>query len=86
MSIELFLADEHSTCSMSNSDMRHQLIISTATSITSPSTSHGTNGSDFGTIGTSSPTTLSTMYQSAINPYLTAVSTESVHVVSNYIA
>lgn len=75
------LADEHSTCSTSNNDIRHHLIISTATSSTSPSGSRGTNGSDFGTLSTASPTTMSTVYQSVINPYLTAISDESPNVV-----
>lgn len=70
-------ADERSSCSMSHNDIRHQLIVSTSSSMTSPSASRGTNTSDFGTIGTASPTTMSTVYQSQINPYLTAISRES---------
>lgn len=51
--------------------------------MTSPSASRGTNTSDFGTIGTASPTTMSTVYQSQINPYLTAISRESSSSTSN---
>ena len=75
------LADGNSTCSMSNNDIRHHLLISTATGTTSPSTSRDANGSDFGTISTASPATMSTVYQSVINPYLTAVSDVTTNVV-----
>ena len=67
---------------MSNNDIRHHLIVSTSTSMTSPSASRGTNSSEFGTISTASPTTISTVYQSVINPYLTAVSKDSSNLVS----
>jgi hypothetical protein len=75
------LADGQSTCSTSNNDIRHHLIVSTSTSATSPSIGRGTASSDFGTISTASPITVSTIYQSAINPYLTAISKESTNVV-----
>lgn len=74
---------DHSSCSISNNDIRHHLIVSTNTSTTSPSTSRGTNGSEFGTISSASPATVSTVYQSVINPYLTAVSQDSPNVTSN---
>ena len=75
------LADGNSTCSISNNDIRHHLLISTATGTTSPSTSRDANGSDFGTISTASPATMSTLYQSVVNPYLTAVSDATTNVV-----
>jgi hypothetical protein len=53
--------------------MRRHLIISTTTS---PSGDRATSTSDFGTISTASPTTMSTMYQSIPNPYLTAVTND----------
>jgi hypothetical protein len=60
--------------------MRRHLIISTTTS---PSTRRATSSnSDFGTISTASPTTMSTIYQSVPNPYLTAVANDIPNVVS----
>lgn len=73
-------SDGHSTCSISHNDMRRHLIISTTTS---PSTDRATSSSDFGTISTASPTTVSTIYQSVINPYLTAVANDAPNVTSN---
>jgi len=58
--------------------MRRHLIISTTTS---PSSERATSSSDFGTISTSSPKTLSTIYQSVVNPYLTAVANDAPNVV-----
>ncbi len=60
--------------------MRRHLIISTTTS---PSVRRGTSStSDFGTISTASPVTMSTIYQSVPNPYLTAVANDTPNVVS----
>ncbi len=57
--------------------MRRHLIISTTTS---PSTRRTTSStSDF---GTASPATMSTIYQSVPNPYLTAVANDIPNVVS----
>lgn len=59
--------------------MRRHLIISTTTS---PSTGRAmSSNSDFGTISTTSPTTMSTIYQSMPNPYLTAVANDTPTVV-----
>ncbi|CAF3613319.1 unnamed protein product [Rotaria sordida] len=73
-------SESNSTCSISHNDIRRQLIISTATS---PSGGTGTSASDFGTISTASPTTMSTAYQSVVNPYLTAVTQDALTVTSN---
>jgi hypothetical protein len=59
--------------------MRRHLIVSTTAS---PSGGIPTSGSDFGTISTSSPTTMSTLYQGVVNPYLTAVKNDPPNVVS----
>ena len=59
--------------------MHRHLIIST---ITSPSSKRATSASDFGTISTASPATMSTVYQSVVNPYLTAVTSDTLNVVS----
>jgi len=60
--------------------MRRHLIISTTTS---PSARRATSStSDFGTISTASPATMSTIYQSIPNPYLTAVANDIPNVVS----
>lgn len=59
--------------------MRRHLIISTTTS---PSAGRATSGSDFGTISTASPATMSTAYQSVVNPYLAAVKNDLPNVVS----
>lgn len=73
-----------STCSTSNNDMRRHLIISTTTS---PSTGRATStNSDFGTISTASPTTMSTIYQSIPNPYLTAVANDTPNVVRSKVS
>ncbi|CAF3035602.1 unnamed protein product [Rotaria socialis] len=72
--------DGNSTCSTSNNDMRRHLIISTGTS---PKCDRATSGSDFGTISTASPATMSTVYQSVLNPYLTAVTQDALNVTSN---
>jgi hypothetical protein len=72
-------ADGNSTCSTSHNDMRRHLIISTTTS---PCGERATSSSDFGTISTASPTTMSTTYQSLPNPYLTAVANDIPNVVS----
>jgi hypothetical protein len=58
--------------------MHRHLIIST----TSPSGGRATSTSDFGTISTTSPVTMSTMYQTIGNPYLTAVANDTPNVVS----
>ncbi|CAF0885828.1 unnamed protein product [Adineta steineri] len=70
-------SDGNSTCSTSHNDMRRHLIISTATS------PRAISGSDFGTSSTASPATMSTIYQSIVNPYLTAVKNDSVNVTPN---
>lgn len=59
--------------------MRRHLIISTTTS---PNGGRATSTSDFGTISTASPTTMSTIYQSVPNPYLAAVTNDTPNVVS----
>lgn len=63
---------QNSSCrsSMSNNDIDHRLIISTSDS------SRSTNHSDF------SPRTLSTIYQSNTDPYLTAIPNDMSNVVS----
>ena len=58
--------------------MRRHLIISTTTS---PSAGRATSTSDFGTLSTASPATMSTVYQSVPNPYLTAVANDIPNVV-----
>ncbi|CAF1648624.1 unnamed protein product, partial [Adineta ricciae] len=73
-------SDGNSTCSTSHNDMRRHLIISTTTS---PSAGRATSGSDFGTISTASPATMSTVYQSVVNPYLAAVKNDLPNVTSN---
>ncbi|CAF3931113.1 unnamed protein product [Rotaria sp. Silwood2] len=73
-------SESNSTCSISHNDIRRQLIISTTTS---PSGGTTTSASDFGTISTASPATMSTVYQSVVNPYLTAVTQETLNVTSN---
>lgn len=78
---QLIEADGNSTCSISHNDMRRHLIVSTA----SPSSGIPTSGSDFGTISTASPTTMSTVYQGIINPYLTAVKNDPPNVVSLFL-
>ncbi|UJR26817.1 hypothetical protein I4U23_008130 [Adineta vaga] len=73
-------SDGNSTCSTSHNDIRRHLIISTTTS---PSAGRATSGSDFGTISTASPATMSTVYQSVVNPYLAAVKNDIPNVTSN---
>ncbi|CAF3407810.1 unnamed protein product [Rotaria sp. Silwood1] len=73
-------SESNSTCSISHNDIRRQLIISTTTS---PSGGTATSASDFGTISTASPATMSTVYQSVVNPYLTAVTQDTLNVTSN---
>jgi hypothetical protein len=58
--------------------MRRHLIISTTTL---PSGGRATSTSDFGTISTTSPATMSSIYQSIPNPYLTAVTNDLPNVV-----
>jgi hypothetical protein len=76
---EFIKSDGNSTCSTSHNDMRRHLIISTTTS---PSDGRAASSSDFGTISTASPATMSTVYQSVVNPYLTAVTNDTPNVVS----
>ncbi|CAF3828535.1 unnamed protein product [Rotaria magnacalcarata] len=70
----------NSTCSTSNNDMRRHLIVSTGTS---PKCDRATSSSDSGTSNTASPATMSTVYQSGLNPYLTAITQDALNVTAN---